>query len=149
MMSTKELARLTVIKGAIDGVYTVKQAARKLGMSTRWVKHLKRAVREQGDGAVIHGNAGRHELGVNIVYVRGDPKDKVNKGFRIWYRVLASGEAAPADPEELTKSFYTKRKKDAIEFAYNDSGKVVYFAIQIENEDKKGPWGPLVSAIIP
>ncbi|MDR0629375.1 MAG: hypothetical protein LBG24_07040 [Treponema sp.] len=92
---------------------------------------------------------GRHELGVNIVYVRGDPKDKVNKGFRIWYRVLASGEAAPADPEELTKSFYTKRKKDAIEFAYNDSGKVVYFAIQIENEDKKGPWGPLVSAIIP
>ena len=64
MMSTKELARLTVIKGAIDGVYTVKQAARKLGMSTRWVKHLKRAVREQGDGAVIHGNAGRHPANV-------------------------------------------------------------------------------------
>ena len=64
MMSTKELARLTVIKGAIDGVYTVKQAARKLGMSTRWVKHLKKAVREQGDGAVIHGNAGRHPANV-------------------------------------------------------------------------------------
>ncbi|MDR3356466.1 MAG: ISNCY family transposase [Spirochaetaceae bacterium] len=60
MMNTKELARLTVIKGAIDGAYTVKQAAKKLGMSTRWVKHLKKAVREQGDGAVIHGNAGRH-----------------------------------------------------------------------------------------
>jgi transposase len=59
-MSTKELARLTVIKGAIDGVYTAKQAARKLGMSVRWVKRLKKAVREQGDGAVIHGNAGRH-----------------------------------------------------------------------------------------
>jgi transposase len=59
MMSTKELARLTVIKGAIDGAYTVKQAARKLGMSGRWVKHLKKAVREQGDGAVIHGNADR------------------------------------------------------------------------------------------
>jgi transposase len=56
-MSTKELARLTVIKGAIDGVYTVKQAARKLGMSMRWVKHLKQAVREQGDGAVILGNS--------------------------------------------------------------------------------------------
>jgi transposase len=60
MMSTKELARLTVIKGAIDGAYTIKQAARKLGMSSRWVKHLKKAVREQGGGAVIHGNAGRH-----------------------------------------------------------------------------------------
>jgi transposase len=59
-MSTKELARLAVIKGAIDGAYTVKQAARKLGVSTRWVKHLKKTVREQGNGAVIHGNSGRH-----------------------------------------------------------------------------------------
>jgi hypothetical protein len=60
MMNTKEPARLTVIKGAIDGVYTAKQAAGKLGISTRWVKHLKKAAREQGEGAVIHGNAGRH-----------------------------------------------------------------------------------------
>jgi transposase len=59
-MSTKELARLTVIKGAIDGAFTVKQAARKLGISVRWVKRLKKAVREQGDGAVFHGNGRRH-----------------------------------------------------------------------------------------
>jgi hypothetical protein len=32
---------------------------------------------------------------------------------------------------------------------YNDSGKTVWFAIQIENEGKKGSWGPLVSALIP
>jgi transposase len=70
MMSTKELARLTVIKGAIDGVYTVKQAARKLGMSARWVKHLKKTVREQGDGAVIHGNAGRHPANVTGERIR-------------------------------------------------------------------------------
>jgi hypothetical protein len=57
MMSTKELARLAVITGAIDGVYTAKQAARKLGVSSRWVKSLKKVVREQGDGALIHGNA--------------------------------------------------------------------------------------------
>jgi hypothetical protein len=37
MMSTKELARLVVIKGAIDGVSTVRQAAPKPGSSTRWV----------------------------------------------------------------------------------------------------------------
>ncbi|MDR2743009.1 MAG: helix-turn-helix domain-containing protein, partial [Treponema sp.] len=60
MMSSKELARLAVIKGALDGAYTAKQAARKLGISVRWAKHLKKAVREQGDGAVKHGNAGRH-----------------------------------------------------------------------------------------
>jgi hypothetical protein len=35
MMNTKEPARLTVINGAIDGVCTVKQAAGKLGISTR------------------------------------------------------------------------------------------------------------------
>jgi hypothetical protein len=92
---------------------------------------------------------GRHELGVKIVYVTGDPNDKANKGFRIWYQVLAPGETPPSDPEELTKSFYTKRKKDVIEFGYNDSGKTVWFAIQIENEGKKGPWGPLVSGLIP
>jgi hypothetical protein len=33
------------------------------------------------------------------------------------------------------------------EFEYGDSGKTVY--VQIENEEKKGPWGPLVSALIP
>jgi hypothetical protein len=38
----------TVIKGARDGVCTVKQAAKKPGMSARWVKHPKNAVREQG-----------------------------------------------------------------------------------------------------
>ena len=70
MMSTKELARLAVIKGAIDGAYTVKQAARKLGMSTRWLKHLKKAVREQGDGAVIHGNAGRHPVNATDEAIR-------------------------------------------------------------------------------
>jgi hypothetical protein len=92
---------------------------------------------------------GRHELGLKIVYVTGNPTDKANKGFRIWYTVTAPGEAPPANPDALTKSFSTKRKKDVIEFAFDDSGKIAHFAVQIENEGKKGPWGPLVSALIP
>ncbi|MDR3131178.1 MAG: helix-turn-helix domain-containing protein, partial [Treponema sp.] len=64
------LARLTVIKGAIDEAYTVKQAARKLGISLRWVKRLKKVVREQGDGAAIHGNAGRHPANVTDEPIR-------------------------------------------------------------------------------
>jgi transposase len=79
MMNTKELARLAVIKSALDWDYTAKQArlvaARKLGISVQWVKHLKQAVREQGDVAVIHGNAGRH------------PANATDEG--IWNRIIA------------------------------------------------------------
>jgi hypothetical protein len=91
---------------------------------------------------------GRHELGVKTVYVTGSAHDAANKGFRIWYSVIAPGGAAPASPEDLRTSFYTKRKKDMIEFAFGDSGKTAWFAVQIENEGLKGPWGPLVSALI-
>jgi hypothetical protein len=92
---------------------------------------------------------GRHELGVKMIYVTGSPSDPANKGYRIWYSVVAPGETPPADPDDLRKSFFTKRKKDVIEFDFGDSGKTAYFAVQIENEGKKGPWGPLVSALIP
>ena len=97
---------------------------------------------------------GRHELGVKIVYVTGTPSDPANKGYRIWYSIVAPGAAStgappPSDPGELRKSFFTKRKKDVIEFEFGDSGKHCCMAVQIENEGKKGPWGPLVSALIP
>ncbi|MDR1286855.1 MAG: hypothetical protein LBK08_04525 [Treponema sp.] len=92
---------------------------------------------------------GRHELGVRIIYVTGSAADPANKGFRIWYSVVAQGETPPSNPDDLRKSFYTKRKKDVIEFGFGDSGKTAYFAVQIENEGKKGPWGPMVQALIP
>jgi hypothetical protein len=63
--------------------------------------------------------------------------------------VIGQGETPPANPDDLHKFFYTKRKKDVIDFEFGDSGKTAYFAVQIENEGKKGPWGPLVSALIP
>jgi hypothetical protein len=58
---------------------------------------------------------GRHELSVRMIY------DTTN-------------------PDDLRKSFYTKWKKDVIEFDFGDSGKTVYFAVQIKNEGKKGHW---------
>jgi hypothetical protein len=93
--------------------------------------------------------AARHQLGVRIIYVSGNPNDKANKGYRIWYKVVAPGEAPPVDPEQLDKSFYTRRLKEVIQFAYGDSGKTVYIAVQVENDGKKGPWGPMTSAVIP
>jgi hypothetical protein len=92
---------------------------------------------------------GRHELGVKIVYVTGNPADPANKSYRIWHSVIAPGETPPARPEELRKSFSTMRKKELIQFDYDDSGKTAYFAVQVENGNKQGSWGPLVSALIP
>jgi hypothetical protein len=92
---------------------------------------------------------GRHELGYRIVYVSGDPDDRANEGFRIWYKVVPPGGEPVTDPKQLTGSFFTRRKKDVIPFDYADSGKTAWMAVQIENGGKKGPWGPLVSAIIP
>jgi hypothetical protein len=54
-----------------------------------------------------------------------------------------SNGGIPASPDELRTSFYTQRRKDLIEFGFGDSGKTAYFAVQIENDGKKGPWGPL------
>ena len=94
--------------------------------------------------------AGRRELGVKIVYVTGSPNDPANKGYRIWYSVVGQGEAPPERPEDLRKSFFTMRKNDLLQFDYGESGQMAYFAVQIENSDgKQGPWGPMVSALIP
>jgi hypothetical protein len=92
---------------------------------------------------------GRHQLGVKINYLTGKPFDPANKVYRIWYSVIAQGGTAPANPGELNESFSTKRKKDVIEFDFDDSGKTAYLAVQIENEGRKGPWGPMVQALIP
>jgi hypothetical protein len=92
---------------------------------------------------------GRHELGMKIVYVSGNPEDRENKGYRIWYKVVPPGGEPVTSPKQLDKSFYTRRKKDVVQFDYEDSGKTAYIAVQVENDGKKGPWGPLVSALIP
>jgi hypothetical protein len=59
---------------------------------------------------------GRHELGIKIVYVTGNPNDTANKGYRIWHRIPRAAEVPPNNPEELHESFYTKRKKRSWSF---------------------------------
>ncbi|MDR1308072.1 MAG: hypothetical protein LBK74_10930 [Treponema sp.] len=92
---------------------------------------------------------GRHQLGIRIIYISGNPEDKANKGYRIWYKVVPPGGEPVTNPKDLTESFFTRRKKDLMDFDYGDSGKTVYIAVQVENGSKKGPWGPIVQAVIP
>jgi hypothetical protein len=44
--------------------------------------------------------------------------------------------------------FYQTEKGHAT-IGFGDSGKTAYFGVQIENEGKKGPWGPMVSGLSP
>ena len=92
---------------------------------------------------------GKYELGVRLIYINGSPNDTANKSFRVFYSVVAHGETPPQEQEELRSSFSTTRKKRVIQFKPTDSGKTCYIAAQIENDGKKGPWGPMTSAVIP
>jgi uncharacterized coiled-coil protein SlyX len=66
---------------------------------------------------------GQHEIGIKIVFLTGSAEDKANKGFRVWYTVLDTKEPAPTNPDNLHKSFFTKKHKDIIVLDFEDSGK--------------------------
>jgi hypothetical protein len=53
---------------------------------------------------------GPHVLGERIVYVAGDPHDRANKSYQIWYHVAEPGEEAPTHPDQLDKLLATQRK---------------------------------------
>jgi transposase len=72
---------------------STKEPARKLGVSTRRVKSLKKAVWERGDEAVIHGNAGRRPVnaadeGIRKKDYRLEKSDKYQKANFTHFREL-------------------------------------------------------------
>ncbi|MDR1444919.1 MAG: hypothetical protein LBI94_08580 [Treponema sp.] len=69
------------------------------------------------------------------------PAESADKSCRIWHSIVAPGGTPPANPKELRNSFFIKRKKGVIEFDIGDSGKTAYFAVQVENEGKRGLGG--------
>ncbi|MDR1229863.1 MAG: ISNCY family transposase [Spirochaetaceae bacterium] len=71
MMSKRELGKLAIIQGAVDGVYTVKEAALRLHLGERRIKQLKKEFWLHGEGAVIHGNAGKHPANYTGETLRG------------------------------------------------------------------------------
>jgi len=59
VMTGKEINRYCVVREAMEGGLTVKEAAMELSLSERQVCRIKKAVRDRGHMAVIHGNRGR------------------------------------------------------------------------------------------
>ena len=58
-MSQEERDELDWLKRVIAGSITQREAARKLGMSDRWVRTLLKRMSKQGDAIVVHGLRGR------------------------------------------------------------------------------------------
>ena len=58
-LSTKELARYSIIENAVKGYLKAHQAAEELHLSTRQIFRLKKALREEGIDRIIHGNKGK------------------------------------------------------------------------------------------
>jgi hypothetical protein len=88
------------------------------------------------------------------------PDARSDYGVRIYYGL--SGEptearrfrAAPSSKtgRDLPESLFTRRKKERFDFD-GESGKTAYFCLQYETpsggDAGKGPFGPILSAVIP
>jgi transposase len=134
MMSAGELEKLSLIKGAIDGVYTVREAAKRLKLSGRHIKRLKRRVREEGDGAVIHGNSGKHpanytdeELrssiialkktalyeGANFTYFREllEERENISISYAALCRILKGAGMMPKRKHRDSGKTFARRKR--------------------------------------
>lgn len=71
-MTKKELKKYTIIQDCINGIYTVPQSAKLLGLSDRQIQRLKKEVIEKGPTGVIHKSRGK--LPNNTI-----EKEKINK----------------------------------------------------------------------
>ena len=58
-MSQEERDRLEWLKRAKDGVVSQREAARRMGVTDRWVRKLLKRMKRHGDGVVVHGLRGR------------------------------------------------------------------------------------------
>jgi hypothetical protein len=93
--------------------------------------------------------------------IGGPPPDpRGNYGARIHYGLSGTPTenfpfrvtGTPKTGKDLPKSFFTRRKKERFDFD-GESGNTVYFCLQYEKatggEKGKGPFGPILSAVIP
>lgn len=58
-LSLKEHTRLATLKAVTERRFTQRQAARKLGLSTRQVRRLQRRLEQIGPKGLVHGNRGK------------------------------------------------------------------------------------------
>jgi hypothetical protein len=95
-----------------------------------------------------------------LASLSGEP-GRANYGVRIYWGVQGESTAGdrfriaspPTSGGGLPHSTFTRRKKYRFDFSEEDRGRTVYFCLRYENskggKEGEGPWGPIISAIIP
>jgi hypothetical protein len=106
-------------------------------------KHLLELVRIRPIAGTMSDEEAKAEFGVRIFWgILGDPT--ATDKFRI--------TAPPLKGDDLPHSTFTHRKRFRFDFE-GDSGKTVYICLHYENQkggkEGEGPFGPIISAIIP
>lgn len=61
-MNEKEIKKKVVIEACVAGKLTVKEAARRLKFSERYIKKLKQNYKKKGDVIFLHGNCGKQPI---------------------------------------------------------------------------------------
>ena len=115
----------------------------------------------QGQATAVISYYGPHLLRFSIKAMEGTLFERGRRyGFRIHYGILQAGATEgsgngylakpPKTGDDLPLSKFTRRRSTMIDFSAADSGKTVYFCICLENpKGDRGPWGPIITAIIP
>src|SRR3989338_1220348 len=65
LLTPRERERYDIIRACIDGDITNAEAGARIGLKTRQVQNLKRAVEKNKEKGVIHGNRGRASNNAN------------------------------------------------------------------------------------
>lgn len=86
-----------------------------------------------------------------VAHVEGTPFDeRANYGVKIAYTVLPFDDPEPMDAALLSRSVFTRRKKERFTFEKHESGKKAWFCLRYENrKGKTGQWGAMIHAVIP
>jgi hypothetical protein len=94
---------------------------------------------------------------IRPVGVYGVPDPRSDYGARIYYGLTGPASekykfrlaGPPGTGSDLPYSVFTRRKKERFDFD-GESGNTVYFCLRYENpRGQAGPFGPMVSAVVP
>lgn len=119
----------------------------------------------EGRSSAAISYPGPCQLRLRMHRIKGTDTDKrAEYGRRIYWGIMPHGGATleqaagsehylmspPVSGKELFHSMFSRRAKETIEFMPEDSGRTAYFCIRYENsKGEAGPWGPIISGIIP